>query len=253
MSVNTVQTLPRGNSAERAEAKETIWRLSAIAFAHPIEPFQDALASGDFHSAFDGAWSAVTGRHWPPPKAPENFETFETGYIGTFHHSRRGKPIASLMGGDHESLLNGHLRPVFMLNVTAFYRHFGLKAAVGDEGRTDEPDHLVCMLEFMSVLAHLEANAIRAGKQPDAYLRAQRDFLSRYLKPLLKSINTQLRATKKVPLDETLRQLLSDLEGFAETQISELEIRVGPFRDHENQTQSGGSGEPRGVKQNLWG
>ena len=113
-------------------------------------------------------------------RQPPDFAALEAGYITAFLHGPKGKPIASLLAGDHEHLLAGHARPVFMLNIAAFYRHFGLAAATEDEGRADEPDHLASLLEFMAVLAHLEARALSGGKDPSPYRRAQRDVLRRH-------------------------------------------------------------------------
>ncbi|MGI9487663.1 MAG: molecular chaperone TorD family protein [Geminicoccaceae bacterium] len=250
---------PPGDSAERAAAKETIWRLAALAFSHPTAEMHAAFASGDFHRAFDHAWSGITGRHRPTARPSSDFKDFEAGYITAFLHGPKGKPIASLLAGDHERLLAGHARPVFMLNITAFYRHFGLKAATEDEGRTDEPDHLASMLEFMAVLSHLEANALGQGKDPSSYRRAERDFLYRYLAPMLRTVGACLRSGLVKDLDLTITQLAEELPVWADGQVGELEARVGPYRDPDA---SGGLARPqngqvaagdRVVDQNLWG
>ena len=258
MSLAHPQRLPDGESAARAAAKQSLWRLAAAAFAHPVPELQTALDSGRFHAAFDAAWRAVTGRAWPRASPSPDFATLESGYIAAFLHGPKGKPVAPLLAGDHERLLAGHARPVFMLNIAAFYRHFGLTAATRDEGRTDEPDHLASLLEFMAVLTHLEAQALEAGKDPGAYRRAQRDFLRRYLCPLLKAIAGSLRARPVAGLDATIAQLVEDLPSWAQSQAAELEARVGPYRDPDDA--EGGTRSlprqrtaPRTVDQNLWG
>lgn len=249
---------PGGDTAERAAAKETIWRLAALAFAHPTPELYEAFASGDFHAAFDSAWSAVTGKPWLETTPSPDFKSLEAGYITAFLHGAKGKPVAALLAGDHERLLAGHARPVFMLNITAFYRHFGLKAATGDEGRTDEPDHLASMLEFMTVLSHLEANALGQGKDPSPYRRAERDFLYRYLAPMLRTVGACLRSGLVKDLDLTITQLAQELPVWADGQTAELEARVGPYRDPDAsglaRPQNGqvAAGD-RVVDQNLWG
>lgn len=230
MSV-TLHNTPPGDSAERAAAKESIWRLAALAFGHPTAETYRAFKSGDFHRAFDHSWSAVTGRRWLDVTSSPNLATLEAGYITAFLHGPKGKPMASLLAGDHEPLLAGHARPVFMLNISAFYRHFGLQAATDDEGRADEPDHLASMLEFMAVLCHLEAKALRAGRDPAPYRRAERDFIRRYLGPMLYMIAGCLRAGPATDLDPIITRLLDDLPTWAESQATELEARVGPYRD----------------------
>ena len=167
MSVAAPSRPPTADPASRARARETIWRLAALALAHPAPELRDAIAGGAFHDAFAAAWGDVTGRAWTRPEPPSAFDGFEAGYIAAFLHGPDGKPTASLLAGDHDALLHGLARPVFMLNVAAFYGHFGLKPAVEDEGRADEPDHASAMAEFMAVLCHLEAREQERGTDPD--------------------------------------------------------------------------------------
>ena len=234
-----------------------MWRLAAIALGHPTPELQSAIERGSFHDAYDAAWSAVTGRPWPRALASQDFAHLEAGYITAFLHGPVGKPIASLLAGDHESLLAGQSRPVFMLNISAFYRHFGLQAATGDEGRSDEPDHLASMLEFMAVLTHLESRALAGGQDPSNSRRAQRDFLRRYLSPLLHAVAEGLRERPADRLDHTLTQLIGELPDWANGQIAELEARVGPYRDADAAGGNPGLGaegrKARVVDQNLWG
>ncbi len=254
MSVRAPTRLPMGNSPDRADAKETLWRLSAFAFAHPAQEFFEAVTSGQFHEAFDTAWSQVTGRTWPNAGVSPSFERYESGFITAFLHGRKGKPIASFLAGDHEATLAGLTKPVLMLNLVAFYKHFGLKAATEDEGRQDEPDHLASMLEFMSVLCHLEARALRSDRDASPYRRAQRDFLCRYLEPMLETVAGKLRQTPVPDLDPTTYQLLQDMAAWSAGQVDELEARVGPFRDPDSPKQAHATpqaSEP--ATQNLWG
>ncbi len=257
MSLPRMSAPPDGESAERAGAKETIWRLAAAAFGHTAAELQAAFENGTFHDAFDRAWFAVTGRPWPPVRPSPDFATLEAGYIQAFLHGPKGKPVAPLLAGDYESLLAGHTRPVFMLNITAFYRHFGLKAAAEDEGRADEPDHLASMLEFMAVLTHLESQALGQGRDPASFRRAQRDFLRRYLAPLLSAVAGSLRRHPVEDLDSTIGQLVAELPAWAESQVAELEARVGPYRDPDSakdrRTTEGTVPGTRVVDQNLWG
>lgn len=251
MSVAVRSRPPMGDSPARARAKERIWRLAALAFGHPSREFFDAVASGRFHEAFSDAWGDATGSPWPRMPASPDFASFEAGYITAFLHARGGKPVAALMAGDHDHILAGLARPMFMLNVAAFYKHFGLKAATGDEGRNDEPDHLASMLELMAVLCHLEATALARGKDASAYRRAQRDFLCRYLGPTLEAVAGLLRRTPVELLDPSIALLVQDISAWAEVQINELEVRVGPFNDPDAPKTS--SGPVQTAAQNLWG
>ncbi len=252
MSVSAPPKLPMRNSPRRAEAKESLWRLSALALAHPAPEFFDALKSGAFHEAFSTAWADITGQAWPRNAVSPDFASFEAGFISAFMHGAKGKPVAPLLAGDHEDLLAGLTRPVFMLNLTAFYKHFGLTAATGDEGKADEPDHLASLLEFMAVLSHLEARALTRGRDPDPYRRAQRDFLCRYLHPMLDAVAGLLRRHPVPDLDPTLSRLLQDLALWADQQITELEARVGPYHDPDAPKPAHAPhAEP--AAQDLWG
>ena len=117
----------------------------------------------------------------------------------------------------------------------------------------DEPDHLACMLEFMSVLCHLEAEALRskdATRHP--YRRAQRDFLCRYLGPMLQTVARCLHGGPKTGLDPIIGQLVDDLPTWAESQAAELEARVGPYR-HPDQPGFAGTKTKQVAAGDLWG
>jgi DMSO reductase family type II enzyme chaperone len=240
-----------GDSPQRANAKERIWRLAALAFGHPSEAFFDAVASGQFHEAFSDAWADATGAPWHARPVSPDFASFEAGYISAFLHGRGGKPVAALLAGDHDHVVAGLTRPTFMLNVVAFYKHFGLKAATGDEGKADEPDHLASMMEMMAVLCHFEAIALAKAKDVSGYRRAQRDFLCRFLGPTLEAVAGLLRRHPVTLLDPTIGQLVQDMSAWSELQISELEVRVGPFNDPDAPKTS--SAPAPSAAQNLWG
>ena len=222
---------------------------AALAFAHPTPEFVEAIASGAYGDALGDAWGAVTGRGRARVETGADFARYEAGYIAAFLHGPTGKPVASLLAGDHERLLAGLSRPVMMLNIAEFYRAFGLKAAVEDEGKTDEPDHIAAMAEFMAVLCHLEAKAITRPTDPSAPRRAQRDFLARFLAPMLEEVDAGLRGRCPEELDPVLAGLVQDLGPFARQQIAELEAVVGPYHDPDAPSPERSGAAP----QNLWG
>lgn len=241
-------SMPLGNSSERARAQVALYRLAASALGHPVPELHQVFADGRFYDAFNSAWSRITGRPWPQSSASADFAALEAGYIDMFMHGRRGQPRVYLLAGDYDTLRNGVTRPVFMLNIQAFYRHFDLQAATTDEGRSEEPDHVVTMLEFMAVLHHLEAQALDRGAVPDAYRRAQRDFLQRYLLPLMETICQEVTAERHVRLDPHLLRLIEDLPQRLGQQLAELEARIGPSDDGTTQLTE----RPRNLAQNLW-
>src|SRR5690625_4911291 len=183
--MNRINGMPMGNSTERAQANVALYRLAAAALAPPAPELQQAFADGRFQLAFSSAWQAGTGPPLPRSPARPDFPSLEAVYIDLFMHGKRGEPHVHLLAGDYDALRSGTTRPVFMLNIQAFYQHFDLQAATDDEGRNEEPDHVATMLEFLAVLHHLESQALDNGKDATPYQRAQRDFLQRYLLPLL--------------------------------------------------------------------
>ncbi len=254
MSIRRPEAIPSGESSQRAAAKESLWRLAALAFSHPIEEQFATMIDGSFQVALNNAWYKVNGHEIAIAMPSGNFGNYEAGYIATFLHYRRGKPLTSLRAGDHEKLLQGLSRSVFMLNISNFYRHFGLQAAMSDEGRQDEPDHMASMMEFMAVLCHLEARARAAGRDASPYRRAQRDFLSRFLQPLLVSNAKLLKKNGAQGLDPVLLQLVFDIENWARMQISELELQEGPYIDpDDDQKRLHETGSTQSATQNLWG
>lgn len=246
--MNSINGMPMGNSSERAQANVALYRLAAAALAHPVPELHQAFADGRFQQAFSSAWQAITGRPWPKSPASADFIMLEAGYIDLFMHGQHGEPRVHLLAGDYDDLRNGVTRPVFMLNIQAFYQYFDLQAATDDEGRHEEPDHVATMLEFMAVLHHLEAQALDRGADPAAYRRAQRDFLQRYLAPLMDTICQEVAAQRNTYLDANLLRLIEDLPIRLRQQLAELEVRIGPSADvsaHEGE-------RPRTLAQNLW-
>lgn len=100
----------------------------------------------------------------------------------------------------------------------------------------------------MAVLHHLEARALERGSDPGPYRRAQRDFLHRYLAPLMETIYREVLAERQVHLDANLLRLIEDLPQRLRQQLTELEVRVGPAAD----SAVGSPDQQRNLAQNLW-
>ena len=212
---------------ERLEARETVYRLSAALFGYPLEETQQALEDGRLRKALAPVWQKLTGRPWPTLPASEDLTALQVGYTATFLQGRR-KPRVPLVGSGYADILNGQAQGSYLLNVQAFYRHFGLQAAQGDEGHTEEPDHIVAMLEFCTLLCHLERRALTAGQEPGSLRRAQRDFIARYLGPLADEIRDAYSREQGQGLDPTLAYLVAALPDLIADHLEELSARVGP-------------------------
>lgn len=222
----TAAALPA--DTDRLAARETVYRLAAALFGYPLEETQQAMEEGRVHTALAPAWQTLTGERWPLLPSSPDLIALQVGYTDTFLQGRRGKPRVPLVANAHEHLLGGLSPGSYLLNVQAFYRHFGLQAAQGDEGHQEEPDHLVAMLEFCALLCHLEHRALVSDLDPTPCQRAQRDFIARYLEPLLSAIRARYHRAREHGLDQTLARLIEVLPDWAAQQQAELEIRVGP-------------------------
>ncbi|MBK6658322.1 MAG: molecular chaperone TorD family protein [Proteobacteria bacterium] len=82
-------------------------------------------------------------------------------------------------GGEHAALFEELMR---------FYDYFGLRR---DE-RAELPDHLAVELEFMHYLTHLESRVADDAQACAALRRAQRDFIERHLRRLLRGMRQTL-------------------------------------------------------------
>lgn len=210
------------------QVRETIYRLAAVTFGYPLEETLEALQQGRLQAAFSEAWQALGGAPWPDLPVSSGLQELQVGYMVTFIHGKRGKPRVPLVASAYGDLA-GQTPSSYLLNVQAFYSHFGLKAALDDEGLQDEPDHVVAMLEFCALLCYLEKRALEQNKDPSPYQRAQRDFLARYLVPHLRSMRTAYGKESQLGLDPNLEYLLQTLPDWAASQLDELEHRVGRY------------------------
>jgi DMSO reductase family type II enzyme chaperone len=170
--------------ASTARARSRLFQLMALGFAHPVEEFHQVLQEGGYsHALAAASATAQTGGHFVHSER-QNFADFEARYIELFQVGHRGKPIVALNAGDHDETNPGDSRPDFLLEYAGWYRHFGLKTDESADAN-ELPDHLVCQLEFMAWLAHLEHKEDRDESLRQGYRRAQRDFMQRHLQPFL--------------------------------------------------------------------
>lgn len=225
----STESLNCQNELECAQARETIYRLAAVALGYPLEETLQALQDKRLQGVLSSAWQTLGGQAWPELTSSATLQDLEVGYMATFIHGKRGKPRVPLVASAYADLIGGQTPGAFLLNVQAFYSHFGLKAATDDEGLQDEPDHLVAMLEFCALLCYLERQALEQAKDAAPYRRAQRDFLMRYLVPLLQAMCSAYAQESNLGLDPNLEHLLMELPKWAAEQQSSLEQLVGAY------------------------
>lgn len=240
------------NLSATAADRSQLFQLLALGFVHPVVELHETLVDGSYQTrlrevARDGfeidvALEAVSN----------TFADYEAHYIRSFQVGSRGKPQINLNAGDYSSLLDGGSRPEFLLDYSAWYRHFGLKTNEDDQSN-ELPDHLVCQLEFMAWLSHLEASNLKTTGESDSndselkrgYQSAQRDFCERHLLPFLELLVDAIEKDKfqKSSLSKQLAKLSLDATACIS---AELKRQIGPAQKRSENDQSI-------AAVNLWG
>jgi DMSO reductase family type II enzyme chaperone len=181
-------TIPTHN----AQARSQFFQLLALGFAHPIPELHALLSNGGYARTLAQAAHDGFGIDIKLASQDLEFSDFEAQYIDLFQIGRRGKPRVHLNAGEYDELSGKHSRPEFLLLYTGWYKHFGLQTA--EQTDTNElPDHIVCQLEFLAWLAHLENTAVDNDKLRQGYQCAQLDFCKRQLQPLLELLVSSLQ------------------------------------------------------------
>ncbi len=97
-----------------------------------------------------------------------------------------------------------------------WYDHFGLQR----KAKAELPDHISVLLEFMHFLAHREHMCGESGEDPSPLIKAQNEFLERYILPLSEVISSASRAAP-----ERYRVLATELENFGRQSFVKLNVR----------------------------
>lgn len=231
-----------------AAARSQLFQLLALGFTHPVVAFHRVLKDGSYGQALvSAAAKAHCGGHFTHLETRE-FASFEADYIHLFQMGSGGKPIVSLNAADHKDIAQERGRPEILLEYSGWYRHFGLK--INDaEDANELPDHLVCQLEFLAWLAHLEDDATQEADLQQGYQRAQRDFMQRHLLPLMEGLVTELQQRAQHPRSSPFYLTLAarTLES-TDSMLEQLEALLAA----NSQTDTGGESDQIAAV-NLWG
>ena len=235
-------------TTDNALHRSRLYQLMALGFAHPVGEFHRRLVDGSYPRAI-GATATVAGYDLPELPSPQLSATdYEAAYIELFQLGRYGKPLVSLNAGDHAALNEDEAsRPEFLLRYSDWYRHFGLRTDPSEDAN-ELPDHLVCQLEFLAWLAHLEAEAVEDGDARPGYQRAQRDFLQRHLRPFLALLVEKMPEIQDNPVSgffAALTDLADTVTGAIEAQLETISARNTPMNKP-------GDGDQIAAV-NLWG
>lgn len=173
-------------TSRAAVVRSSICGELARGFAYPGGELLDDIEAGDF--GFDlidlatdihpDLSAALASARIDLETRPADLVTLEGDYLATFETGPR-KPPLSLYEG---SYVTDRPRADLLLEIDAFYRHFGL---VPGETPRDFVDALTAELEFLQFLVAKEAQAIEQALDAAPYRRAQHDFLVRHLVPFL--------------------------------------------------------------------
>lgn len=176
---------------ERARHRANLFTLLSHGFSHPGDAFHERLVAGEYQTAVSQEHEKVFGKPFSLPSVRCSSADYEARYIDLFNVGRKGSPIVALHAGDYSELLDGQPRPAFMLEYNQWYRHFGLKVRQNDP-TLDLPDHLVCQLQFLAWLSHLESESAVNSGAAMSYQCAQTDFIHRQLEGLAKCVEDGL-------------------------------------------------------------
>lgn len=219
-------------------------RLLTLPFRYPFAEGLDACCDGDLLGRLRDHASAIPHLAAALDRNAERLEAaraalaatsladLEVAFTGTFLAGMPEPPCPPYEGLVRER----HSRVAILLEVSDFYRHFGLKMDPG-EGRNELPDHLCAELEFLQFLCLKEAQAREDG-QTDlgrGYALAQRDFLARHLCEWTRTFAKRLGAWAQHPWFPAMAELLADhldgeralLDGYL-GEAPAGELAVGP-------------------------
>lgn len=220
--------------------RSTALRLLALPFRYPVAEVLDAFREGVFLDRLREDAHAIPHLAAALDRNAERLEAaraalaatplveFEVAFTGTFLAGMPEPPCPPYEGLVREK----QSRVAILLEVSDFYRHFGLKMDPG-EGKNEQPDHLCAELEFLQFLCLKEAQAREDGRTDlcRGYLLAQRDFLGRHLCEWTRPLARRLAAGARQPWFSAMAELLADhldgeralLDGYlAEAPVGEL-------------------------------
>jgi DMSO reductase family type II enzyme chaperone len=195
---------------ERARHRSRLLTLLSKGFSHPNEAFHQHLLDGTYQAAVNQAHEGIFGQIFSLPEVISSLLDYEALYIELFHIGQNGTPMVGLHAGDYGDLLDGQPRPESMLDYNRWYRHFGLKVSQTDPS-LDLPDHLVCQLQFLAWLSHLEAEVAPGRDSVTGYRHAQRDFIQRHAEPFVARVADGLTKARPKSAHEPLFTALGAL------------------------------------------
>lgn len=184
-------------------------------FDYPGDGLADAFASGDVASELATLHQAVGVGE--PAVDVHDTARLEQSYISLFEI---GTPesAAPLYESAYQRL-EGEDRRSVLEDLVRFYEFFDLDLG---ERPSEQPDHLTVELEFMAVLAQMEAQSATPAGAARPFRLAQRDFLVKHLRPFVTAVGRRLT-------EQTVYAgLLTGLSTLLSSELRRLEDLCGP-------------------------
>jgi DMSO reductase family type II enzyme chaperone len=188
--------------------RSQIYHLLALGFKYPTREMFVLYQDGNFmaelfelfsslpHLSGIALQAAGAGDQAHPDLEGVDYRDFEVKYVGAFDVGFPEPPCPP-----YEGFYNsGVSKTEVMLDVSAFYRHFGLVMSQ-EEGKRELSDYLCAELEFLHFLTFKEAQARDENEQEllKGYILAQKDFLERHMITWLPKFCDKVQAEEGLP------------------------------------------------------
>lgn len=186
--MNNVFLTPLSANHTESINRSYLYKLLSFGFRYPISETFKTFQNGEFfvrlwdtisllpHVKFMKTEQAEQGKNVQNDLGKSTYDDFVVKLIQTFDIGIPEPPCPP-----YEGFYQNKSRTAVMLEVTEFYRHFGLAMSKRD-GKRELPDHLCVELEFLHFLAFKESQSRidKDSKSLEGYLLAQKDFLNRH-------------------------------------------------------------------------
>ena len=211
---------------ETVAARTVLYRELASALRFPSEQSYLIVLSGELRKRLTDcvaelpyAIEGVDGLLAEIATDEQDYEAFQSGYVGLFDVGAGGPPCplyGGAWGGDRQKVMEEALR---------FYRFFGL--TISTEQR-ELPDQLSTELEFLHYLTFREVEALEEASDTGSLRRASRDFLSRHPARWLPKAHQKLMGLDATP---ALRALVGLAAAYCQADVAHLVQSEGPVKE----------------------
>lgn len=197
----------KAESGEGVESISQLYLFLARCFSYPGDGFceviRDKGLEDEIRGWVEGLPFEVNFQGIPSPSLPQ--DEFESQYINFDLESPLSCPLYEF---DYRS--DELTRVEILEELLRFYEHFDIRLS---DREKDYPDHLVAELEFMAFLTQKEASALKRGKDPAPYRRAQLDFLDRHLGRWVRLLDERIQRNVNEPFYRGIGELMAEFVG----------------------------------------